>query len=278
MSVPLYENEEYVNHQVPIRIWNHVYEKTDIFTRLHWHRSIELNLVTKGRIAFKVDGQTRIMQAGDVNLINSGVLHSNIWVDKNDYFEGVAVLISKSFLESWLEKDVYLQEPADPLIQKEISAVILELGHIKKKPDEVQKILLMEKTYRLLFYLKKYCIVPNYTASEKKNKAVENIKKVVNYIDFHYKENITLADAAGEVNYSTAYLSRLFKENIGYNFYEYVQLVRLTNATLLLRENKDILLIDCALECGFPNVKSFIATFKKQYGCTPSEWKNKITQ
>lgn len=271
-SNTLYEQENYNVTQVPARIFNHVYHGEDIFTGLHWHRGVELNLVTEGRILYNVDGKPREMNAGDWNIINSGQLHANSWVDREDTFKGVAVIISKSFLDKWMGKEVTFEMTADAEAEKEIARTIFELGKLKQEENSFQLIRMMEKLYHLLYLIGEFCSVER-NIKERKSNTLENVKQIINYIDEHYKENITLAMVAERFHYSQAHLSRVFKEHIGHNFYDYLQNVRLLNAVSSIKDNENVLLTECALENGFPNVKSFINTFKRMYGCTPSQWK-----
>lgn len=269
----LYEKEEYIYNQIPIRIYNHSIEKEEIHTPLHWHRSIEIDLVLEGRIILKIDGKSQEMQKDEWNIVNSGELHSNTWVQREDSYKGITLLISKSFLDTWLKEDVYLTCTQNTDGQERIRNVIKKLGEIKEKGGGFHRVELMENLFLLVRLLGEYCIQESMENRAKRIKGIRNIKSIINYIDEHYKENITLNSVAEEFHYSPAHLSRLFKEHIGYNFYEYLQDVRLMNAMELLKKPENILLIDCAMEVGFPNIKSFIATFKKTYNCTPSEWK-----
>lgn len=273
----LYEQENYSAAQIPVRIFNHWFEGEEIFTPLHWHRGVELNLVTKGRILYNVDGETREMRPGDWNIINSGELHANSWVSREDVFQGVAVIISRSFLDEWMGKDVYFAMPGNREIESEITEALRQLGALKKKEASFWRIAVMEKMYRLLYLLGKYCLVTN-EATERKSSTLETVKQILNYIDEHYKENVSLAVVAEQFHYSTAHLSRVFKEHIGSNFYDYLQNVRLLNVVNDIKNDQAALLTDCALENGFPNVKSFINTFKRMYGCTPSQWKKSKQQ
>lgn len=52
----------------------------------------------------------------------------------------------------------------------------------------------------------------------------EILQKVVKYIEVHIMEPIHLSDAAAETGVSSAYLSTMFKKEMGYNFIEYVNL------------------------------------------------------
>ncbi len=52
-----YESEAFIYNQVPVRIFNHSFDGTDIFTSLHWHRNVEFNLTTEGRIKMNIDGK-----------------------------------------------------------------------------------------------------------------------------------------------------------------------------------------------------------------------------
>ena len=99
-----------------------------------------------------------------------------------------------------------------------------------------------------------------------------NIKAIINYIDANYMEQMDLASVAAHFNYTPTYLSRMFKEHVGRNFYQYLQNVRLMNCVEEMKDEENIRLMECALNHGFPNAKSFISTFKKTFGCTPSEW------
>ncbi len=67
---------------------------------------------------------------------------------------------------------------------------------------------------------------------------MRNPAKVVKYIRMHITEPIHLSDAAGETGVSSAYLSTIFKKEIGYNFIEYVNLRKTELARQMLQEGK----------------------------------------
>lgn len=62
--------------------------------------------------------------------------------------------------------------------------------------------------------------------------------KLIQYINEHFSENISLHDAAEKVFFSPVYCSRFFKKETGENFSDFLLRVRMENAVKLLRDNK----------------------------------------
>lgn len=266
----LYENEQFIYNQVPVRVFCHNFDSAAIYTPLHWHRNIEFNLVTKGRICMIVDGNEQEMYPGTWCVVNSSELHSNHWIDIEDHFEGIAVQISKSFMDHWMGKNVHFVYPEAPDAAKEIENALLTFGQYYKQ-DTTGNLEKMKHIFHFLILLQKYCVKEKVT-SEKSMKSINNVKNIINYIDEHFQEPLNLADISDKFHYTSAHFSRMFKEHMGYNFYAYIQNVRLMHCVDEMKDNPDVRLLDCAIRNGFPNVKSFIETFKKSFGCTPSEW------
>ncbi|MBS6236569.1 MAG: helix-turn-helix transcriptional regulator, partial [Clostridiales bacterium] len=79
------------------------------------------------------------------------------------------------------------------------------------------------------------------------------------------------ASAAHEVNVTNVYLSRLFKQELGIGFNEYLMQVRIKRAQLLLQQGK-LSLRQIAECCGFQDYTYFLKVFKKQSGVTPKEY------
>lgn len=95
---------------------------------------------------------------------------------------------------------------------------------------------------------------------------------LLDYMHKHYQESITLNILSEKFHLSSAYISRLFKDGTGIGFKEYLNQIRLNNAVYLLL-NTDKSLLDISVECGFPNNKSFIESFKQAYSQTPNQYR-----
>ncbi len=265
-----YESEAFIYNQVPVRIFNHNFDGTDIFTPLHWHRNIEFNLTTGGRIKMNIDGESIPLFAGSWCVVNSGELHSNHWIEPTDHFEGICVQISKSFMDRWVGEGKRFELPGSQTARDEIRDMIIKFGQCQK--DGASDLKKMELVFSFLNLIKDHCICEGRASDKCSDDGDSNIKALINYIDEHYMEQMDLSSMAAHFNYTPTYLSRMFKEHVGRNFYQYLQNVRLMNCVEEMKDDDNVRLMDCALNHGFPNVKSFIQTFKKTFGCTPSEW------
>lgn len=91
---------------------------------------------------------------------------------------------------------------------------------------------------------------------------------VLEFVNQHWNESLTLASAAGTVNMSPSYFSRFFKNNMGTGFLNYLNSLRLKRSiNLLLETNMPI--IEIAYECGFNDYKTYGRLFKKEFGDNP---------
>jgi len=96
--------------------------------------------------------------------------------------------------------------------------------------------------------------------------------KIIDYMQQHLDQNMTLDLLSQAMNYSTSYLSRLIKKNTGQSFSDLLQDMRLKKSQELLQHTDDRI-SDIAAKTGYSDVSYFIASFKKKTGVTPKEWR-----
>ena len=111
-------------------------------------------------------------------------------------------------------------------------------------------------------------------ADETKLIANNNIKRllpIIEYVNIHYNEQITLEEISKLLHISTAYFSRLFKQTIGSNFTEYLLFVRICKAKHLLKKGFNV--SEAAFDVGFTSLSYFDRVFKKYTFCSPKNYK-----
>lgn len=103
------------------------------------------------------------------------------------------------------------------------------------------------------------------------------VQRVLEYIDTHYQDaSLSLQFAAEMYHVSDGHLSRLFKKETGSNFSEYLIRKRVDKAKGLLDTERRMPVAGVAARVGFTDAKYFGQVFKKYYGMTPSEYKDRI--
>ena len=101
----------------------------------------------------------------------------------------------------------------------------------------------------------------------------ERLMEFINYIQAHYKE-VTLDSMAEEFYLSKPYISKYIKQKSGENFGDILKKVRLKKAKTFLK-NSAMTVEAVAEEVGYQNVEHFARLFRKEYGITPLQFRNK---
>jgi two-component system response regulator YesN len=100
-------------------------------------------------------------------------------------------------------------------------------------------------------------------------------KAVEQYITDNLREDINLKDTAAKFNLSPYYFSRTFKKVFGYNFSDYLNLIRINKAKELLKDDSLSVKEICYL-VGYNDPNYFSKVFKKYEGVTPTEYREKL--
>ncbi|WP_334074025.1 response regulator transcription factor [Paenibacillus sp. A14] len=96
------------------------------------------------------------------------------------------------------------------------------------------------------------------------------IKRMLDYIERHYNENLKLETLSEVFNYSSSYLGQLFKNQTGEYFNTYLDRVRIEKAKELLAQGMKV--YEVAEKAGYSNVNYFHNKFKKMEGQSPSSF------
>lgn len=257
----------------PIKIYRHNLSGKFIWAPLHWHRSIEILVTFEGRQIFNVGSDNFEFTEDDWLIINSSELHSSRYYNLSDHFRGISILFSLPFIETWIGKNLFFNNPHNPEVTQRVKEIAEDIYNADKSHSQYS-LYIMSKVYELLIIVTGNCIKKDIVYTIPFSKEQAKATDFLEYIELNYHENLSLNEIAGHFRYSPGYFSRFFKEIVGVNYYDYLNFVRVHHAAQQLLETHATL-TECALKNGFPNIKSFIAMFKKLYGCTPKKFLNR---
>lgn len=151
--------------------------------------------------------------------------------------------------------------------------------------DEVTKLFdLIEKEYNsrdpfafimLKSYVQQlYVLIARSQLTSKVDEVTNNsVSYVLNYINEHYSERITLENMAKACAVSISHLSKTFKAETGLGFADYLSTLRLEKAEAMLRERRDMSVTEIALACGFNDSNYFSDRFKREFGISPLKFR-----
>ncbi|MGE5583305.1 MAG: response regulator [Bacillota bacterium] len=118
--------------------------------------------------------------------------------------------------------------------------------------------------------------ISDYIHIRKSNKFYQTIEKAKEFLRSNYaKEDLTLDEVARYVNMGPCYLSFTFKQEVGTNFTDYLNQIRLEKAKELLMVSNYKSYEVCYM-VGYNNPTYFSTVFKKYVGVSPTEFKNKF--
>lgn len=98
------------------------------------------------------------------------------------------------------------------------------------------------------------------------------IDQVLQYVEEYYNTALSTRDIAGRFFMNTSYFSKLFHEQMGCTFSNYLINVRVEKAKMMLTQT-NMKLYDIAEAVGYTNVQYFSTIFKEKEGLTPSAFR-----
>jgi len=114
---------------------------------------------------------------------------------------------------------------------------------------------------------------PLHTEEEDEDVRTSIIRaEMLSFIEAHYREDISMQDAATALRYSDAYFCKRFKQCFKVNFSAYLNEFRVEKARQLIRDSR-LSLKDVGTAVGYADANYFTRVFKRLTGQTPSEYR-----
>jgi two-component system response regulator YesN len=102
------------------------------------------------------------------------------------------------------------------------------------------------------------------------------IQKVLEYIEENYNSELTLSNLSKVIYLSPDYFSRIFKDQVGSTFSEYILKIRIEKAKELLN-NLDIPVSEIGRKVGYSDPNYFSRVFTRAVGMPPSRFRQVIS-
>lgn len=273
-----YETEDFTDS---IMIEHHTTTRK-FYSGMHIHvRFYEMYVFLNGNVDYFVENTKKHLERGDLLIVSPNELHRP-YINDNSSYERVVIHVtghtllelstpqtnllkefqkikshffhfSEEELEFFLENEEKVRKykrdsdflGSDILMQSYLNIILLQILNKLLREKEIEKREIS-------------CLSPL-------------IFNVVEYINQHFMEDLTVQSIAEEFNVSRSYLSHLFGEYMGSSVWNYVLSKRLALAQKLILEGKSI--TEVCYETGFRDYTHFIKTFTKTFNVSPKQYR-----
>lgn len=239
----------------------------------HWHEYMELIYVKSGSILLDTNNTNVFITAKPEQLIILPPKQLHKLKSGKDGFDIISVFLdlnslknltvfSRFYIDSVLNEKINFSFLCD---NKEIISIVEKLisAHLNHNPLYTQG-----TAYQLLSLL-----IENGSTSS--NVRIIKIQQILDYLQNHYSENLTIGELCEKFGYSKEHFCRVFKSTTNMTFSIYMQITRVEKAKKLLQEtNLDINTI--SEKCGFSDPCYFTKCFKKYTEYTPTKFRKEM--
>lgn len=162
----------------------------------------------------------------------------------------------------------------DPRIGDIANQIAAELRFETSCGNLLVEILADELAVRLLSHHSTAAV--DLATSEASSRALDprRLKRVMNYINAHLREPISVEELASVANLSRFHFSRKFKAAVGQSPSSYISRLRLELAKVMFAQGASI--AEVAFDCGFSSESNFIRSFRRAVGLTPGRYRAAI--
>ena len=191
-----------------------------------------------------------------------------IQIDYNYIFNLInpeANIESANILESMIQNNyIFLHKQTPPYMTVEMHMILEEIVSYSKK-GVIQRLFVEAKIIKLLILIFEQFNEKNTV--EKTPKTPSMIKK---FLDENYHKNIKVEEIGKLIGINQNKIRKEFKAQYHVTVSYYISELRMLKAKKMII-NKDIMIKEIAIECGYEYVQNFTRAFKKKFGVSPEK-------
>ncbi len=234
--------------------------------RNHAQGEVELVVMLRGTCNVKCGSYETVLRAGDVFMAFPNQPHR--YEGSRDVDVYVLIVPVKQYLSAYYNTLLKLVPVCPVLHEGEYDPAVLRMvenaySDLKTVTEPVVQGYLMVIFGKVLSALQ---------FQQRQSGADEALRRVLGFLNEHYRENLTRTDIAKAAGYNESYISHLFSQTMGVTLPEYIHAMRIDDACHLLKET-DLTVAQIASELGFASIRNFNRVFLSRTGVTPRQYR-----
>ena len=266
-----YEYEPLFLKENPVSVRRFIHHNS--MGRIHWHEALELLYFTQGKAITACNLEEYKVKAGTIVLINGNELHTGIISQYDSAF--YCIQFDPHFFHNLIGNQYVLFQ--NIIRDDDCTKLLDKLVELSKETNDVKRIVESKKVaYDFIILLtERYATqVLGEDDYRKQFKKLDTFHNIIDYLDRHYMEDLSIAHLAAHFNMSPSYFAHFFKEYAQKSVIEYINETRILRAKNFL-EREELPISEIALRVGFSDINYFSRKFKAIAGITPTEYKKR---
>ena len=265
------ENKEGRNWSIIVR--------DEYISKKHWHNELEFVYVISGSLIINIDDIMHEIKEGETFIISRGIVH--YYIEPEGKSKVCIVKLPLDFTAGFSKetKEYFIKFYRDTLLIQKDKAMhnifqVLQ-GITGRKDSIIQESVLVSNIIEITVYLSEHPDLIKNRVVSKSNNDSEIMERMLNYLNEHMNEKITLTEIATHLGFSESYCSKYIKKKTNMNFLEYLNNARILRAEEILRTT-DTSITEIAYMTGFTSIQSFNRVFKSLCDVSPSEYRKRL--
>ena len=256
-----------------------------LMSQFHYDTAINLLLFLRGNGEIRIEGRLYTFGEGDMIILSPSELHRSTIAD-DVVFERISLHISENILNGFGVDGssvftAFYERPrgvgniirADRLREIGGDVLMKDVLSYASGSGSSDPILLRCKTIELLSVINEALDLIEPT-DEMPGIENELVLEILQYLNTHYCEDISLSDVANRFYHSKYHICHLFREQVGVTVHDYLVLRRIRLVNDLICQG--IPASEACYKAGFGNYSNFFRLYKKHTGMTPAQYKNTL--
>jgi AraC-like DNA-binding protein len=175
---------------------------------------------------------------------------------------------SEDILENLTRNNyIFLHKQTPPYMTVEMHMIVKEIISYSKK-GMLQKLFIEAKIIKLLMLI--------FEQFSEKNTVKDSPKipfMIKKFVDENFHKNIKVEEIGNMIGINQNKIRKEFKAQYHMTVNDYIAELRMLKAKKLII-NKEVLIKEIAIECGYEYVQNFTRAFKKKFGISPEKLRN----
>ena len=253
----------------------HIKDQTNREFSYHYHDFHKIIVFISGKVTYHIEGKAYHLKPRDILLVSQGAIHKPE-IDPSVPYERYIF---------WIRNDISCQKlntcfqkandrsfnlvRADSALQEHLKELLPEIKHTLKNEHFGDSELKDALFTQFMIYINRIFLSTSNIPDKKSYSSDSQVEQLLKYINRNLTEELSIDQLAERFFFSKYHMMRKFKNETGYTIHNYISSKRLLLARSLISQGTPVM--KAAEMSGFNDYTTFVRSYKKQFGKTPSD-------